>query len=171
MRRRLLRLLKEGVLFVASVAVVSLAVDWWRTPEHPVEMLPDVTLTALDGTPVALRSGAPVLLYFWMPRCPVCKHDMPAVKAMAKRYRVVSVAAFASRKEVEDAVAREAIAFPVVWDSDGTLSGRFGVEVFPMFFIYDATGKLRYVTSGYTTQAGLAARLSLASRLGEANPR
>jgi len=171
MKKRLFGFIKEALRLAVIVAAVSLALDWWRSPSQRIEHVSDMTLKTYDGTPLSLQKGAPLLLYFWMPHCSVCKHNMSAVKAVFKRYRVVSVASFAHCDEVRRAAARYALPFPVVCDEKGTVAERFGVKVFPTFFIYDATGKRRYVTSGYTTQAGLIARLLLASRRDEATPR
>jgi thioredoxin-related protein len=51
--------------------------------------------------------------------------------------------------------------FKVLNDYDGSWAKRFNVTVFPTTFIYDSSGELRFSEVGYTTTAGLLARMKL----------
>jgi peroxiredoxin len=51
--------------------------------------------------------------------------------------------------------------FKVLNDIDGAWAKQFKVEVFPTTFIYDSRGELKFTEVGYTTTAGLLARLAL----------
>ena len=51
------------------------------------------------------------------------------------------------------------LSFKVLNDKDGEWGRVFKIEVFPTTFIYDAKGELRFTEVGYTSTAGLLARL------------
>jgi thioredoxin-related protein len=51
--------------------------------------------------------------------------------------------------------------FRVLNDREGKWASKFKVEAYPTTFIYDAKGKLKFTEVGYTTTAGLLARLKL----------
>jgi len=50
----------------------------------------------------------------------------------------------------------------VINDHEGKWREKFKVEVFPTVFVYDGQGKLRFAEVGYTTTAGLLARMMAA---------
>ena len=51
------------------------------------------------------------------------------------------------------------LSFNVFNDREGAWTTEFKIEVYPTTFIYDAKGELRFTEVGYTTTAGLLARL------------
>jgi hypothetical protein len=66
----------------------------------------------------------------------------------------------------EDAVIKsylnkQALSFRVLNDKTGKWSKFFNVSVFPSTFIYDRNGMLKFTEVGYTTTAGLMARMTL----------
>ena len=53
---------------------------------------------------------------------------------------------------------------PTLLDEDGALAGRYGLRGVSAVFILGPDGKIRYATTGYTSEAGLRLRLWLAGR-------
>jgi len=53
------------------------------------------------------------------------------------------------------------LSFNVVNDAQGVLAKQFHVEAYPTTFIYDAKGELKFTEVGYTSTAGLLARLKM----------
>jgi thioredoxin-related protein len=53
------------------------------------------------------------------------------------------------------------LTFKVLNDVNGEWANKFKVEMFPTTFIYNANGELKFTEVGYTTTAGLLARLKL----------
>ena len=49
--------------------------------------------------------------------------------------------------------------FNVLNDKEGTWAAAFKIKAYPTTFIYDTKGELRFTEVGYTTTAGLLARL------------
>lgn len=120
---------------------------------------------SVQGEPVAITdyAGRPVLIYFWASWCSVCALEQGTVNALARDYAVLGVAMQSgSTAEVAAYMAQKDMRYPVLNDPDGRLAERFGVSGVPAGFIVDSRQVIRYVTRGYTTGAGLRARLQLA---------
>jgi len=63
--------------------------------------------------------------------------------------------------EIETYLKERGLTFKVLNDKEGTWAEQFRVEAYPTTFIYNAKGKLKFSEVGYTTTAGLLARLKL----------
>jgi thiol-disulfide isomerase/thioredoxin len=121
----------------------------------------------LDGALVGGGSFAlaapqerPILVYFWASWCPVCRMSNGDIDALAGDHPVITVAMQSgSEAAVSAYLAREGLSFPVISDPDGALAGRWGVPAVPASFVVDRDGQIRFSSVGYTTGAGLRARL------------
>ncbi len=65
-----------------------------------------------------------------------------------------------SDSEIKAFLEEKEAGFDVINDEEGELYKRFSVEVFPTTFIYDGKGKLIFSEVGYSTTAGLLARMA-----------
>lgn len=156
------RLVRE----VAIVLAVVFAVRAYQQRDAVSGVAPAFEARALDGTPVALADyrGKPVLVHFWASWCGVCRASQSNFDAVARDWPVLSVASHSgSAAQVAAYVEQHGIEPRVVVDASSALAKRFGVSAFPTSFVLDADGKIRHVEVGYTTEAGLRARLWLAS--------
>jgi thiol-disulfide isomerase/thioredoxin len=78
-----------GLLTVGCALSAAVACGGDPHPRAPVvdrrRVLPDVTLSSLEGEPVAARSlsGPPLVLNFWFSTCAPCKEEMPAFAQVA----------------------------------------------------------------------------------------
>lgn len=118
----------------------------------------------LDGQPISLRDyrGQPVLLHFWATWCGVCSAMADNVEAVARDYRVLTVASQSGDSDrVRAYVAEHKLSFPVLNDPDGRLARSYGVSAFPTTFVIDKTGKIRHAEVGFTTETGLRFRVFL----------
>lgn len=154
-RRRLL----EGAVFLLAL----LAIHWWQTRGVVEGRAPALTATTIDGEPIALQG--PALVHFWATWCGVCDAMDGNLASVAEDGRVVTVAVRSEGREAIGAHLREEGlegAFDVVADPNGTLAREWGVSAYPTTFAIDAEGEVVAVSVGYTTTAGLRARLALA---------
>ena len=154
-RRRAL----EGLVFLVALY----GIHRWQTRGVVEGSAPVLEATDIDGAPVALQG--PALVHFWATWCGVCDAMDGNVASVAEDGRVVTVAvrsegAAAIRAHLRDQELEGA--FPVIADPNGALAREWGVSAFPTTFAIDEAGEIVAVSVGYTTTAGLKARLALA---------
>ncbi|WP_258406018.1 protein disulfide oxidoreductase [Shewanella acanthi] len=105
----------------------------------------------------------PTLVYFWGSWCPVCRVTSPMVETVNQSYPVISVAiASGTDPEINQYMSDAQYHFPVINDTTGEISERWGALALPAIYIVDANGEIRFVTSGATTTLGMKLRLALA---------
>jgi cytochrome c biogenesis protein CcdA/thiol-disulfide isomerase/thioredoxin len=110
--------------------------------------------------PLTLRSlrGRVVLVDFWTYSCINCIRTLPYLTAWDRRYRkdgltIVGVHSpeFPFEKDagnVEEAIQRNGIHYPVVQDNDLATFTAYGTEYWPAEYFIDARGRVRYVHFG-----------------------
>ncbi len=110
--------------------------------------------------PLTLKSlrGQVVLVDFWTYSCINCLRTLPYLTAWDKRYRddgltIVGVHSpeFPFEKDagnVEEAIERNGIEYPVVQDNDLATFTAYGTEYWPAEYFIDAKGRVRYVHFG-----------------------
>jgi thiol-disulfide isomerase/thioredoxin len=159
--RRVVRWALDAALVLAIVLAVSL----WQTRSHVRGLAPDFAVATLAGEPVTRSTfaGKPTLLAFWAPWCGVCRANEDNVARLkewaGERAHVVTVASdYQDADEVRAYVTKHGVGDPVLLG--GTATARaFRVQAFPTFYFLDAEGRITGSSVGYTTTAGLAARL------------
>jgi cytochrome c biogenesis protein CcdA/thiol-disulfide isomerase/thioredoxin len=110
--------------------------------------------------PLTLRSlrGRVVLVDFWTYSCINCIRTLPYLTAWDERYRrdgltIVGVHSpeFPFEKDagnVEEAIERNGIHYPVVQDNDLATFTAYGTEYWPAEYFIDARGRVRYAHFG-----------------------
>jgi peroxiredoxin len=125
-----------------------LALERNRAPELSYRTLSGQTIS-----PAALK-GKVVLVNFWATSCPGCIEEMPHMQQMyreyaAKGFETIAVAMnYDPPNYVQAYVKKNALPFPVVLDSDGSIAKAFGdVALTPTTFLIDREGNIvkRYV--------------------------
>jgi peroxiredoxin len=164
LRRRLVRIAIEVAIVVAIFGVAGAL----RSRDHLRGPVPALTLAALEGPAVALPAlaGKPAILAFFAPWCGVCKITAQNVRwaadAAGERARVVSIgSSYEESGSVRAYAAEHELPAPVLLDEGGRAAAAFGVTAYPTFIFVDARGRVTGSTVGYTTTAGLLARLFL----------
>ena len=151
---------KEIIIAVVLLFVVSNIISYIRKPELGSTQLPKIEVELIDGSIYKNAAGKPLVLHFWATSCPACKLEAPNIETISKEHEVLTIALNSGSDENIKAYMQEnELSFRVVNDSEGKWGKTFKVEVYPTTFIYDAKGELRFTEVGYTSTAGLLARL------------
>jgi len=153
-------ILKEVIIALLLLFVISNIISYIRQPELGTTQVPKIEAQLIDGSIYKVQKGKPVILHFWAISCPACKLEAPNIETVSKKYEVLSIAVNSGSDENIKAYMHEhELNFNVLNDKEGRWAEMFKIEAFPTTFIYDAKGKLRFTEVGYTTTAGLLARM------------
>ncbi|WP_260292058.1 peroxiredoxin family protein [Sedimenticola hydrogenitrophicus] len=125
------------------------------TPVEARPMAPDFTLQDLDGNAVRLADlrGRPVIVNFWATWCPPCREEMPSMQRAWERLQPEGVALLAVNVgEDADSVFQFTgsypVEFPILFDSDGSVSGAWPIRGLPTTFVVDPQGRIAYRAIG-----------------------
>jgi thiol-disulfide isomerase/thioredoxin len=153
---------KEVIKVLLLVFILSNIMSYIRAPELASTQLPKIEAQLLDGSMFTVEEGKPLLLHYWAVWCPTCKLEAPNIESVSKEYNVLTIAVNSgSDAEVTVYMQEYGLSFNVINDVDGIWAKRFKIEAYPTTFIYDSKGELRFTEVGYTTTAGLLARLKM----------
>lgn len=155
-------LLKNAILLLVSLIIVSSILDFVRRPVVPEE-INKITLQDLQGNTFSLESldqNKATLLYFWGTWCGYCRYTSPAINSLAKEgYQVVSVALRSGNESaVNDYLSEHDYHFTTVNDPKGEFAERWQINVTPTIVLL-SKGKMDLVTTGLTSYWGLKVRL------------
>lgn len=167
--------LKEAVIFITIIIVISWGVDFWRSQSMVSGKSPELISQSILGEKVdliALSQDKPVLLYFWATWCAVCSGVSPSVDFIADNsitgnsitgsYQVVTVALSSGEPQrIKQYMNAKEYQFTVVNDPKGEISRAWGVSVTPTIFVINK-GEITSVTTGFTSPIGMWLRLLLA---------
>ncbi len=147
------------------MAAIFLGVQAWQSRGVVRGAAPHIAGRGLRGEALdtaALR-GRPALVTFWATWCTVCRADLGTLASVARDVPMITVASSSGdAAEVRAWLAARGRELPVIVDPGGTIAAAAGVHAFPTTLVLDAGGRVRSVAVGYTTEAGLRARLALA---------
>lgn len=123
------------------------------------EAAPDLALTGWDGKPMKLSSlrGKVVLLDIWASWCVPCKDELPALDALAKKFRaqgadaeIVAVSIDEDRGAADAFLkTRPSWALTFVHDPAGAVPEKLQPPKMPTSYLIDKKGVLRAVNAGY----------------------
>jgi len=155
-------IVKEIAAGALLLFILTNIISYIRKPALESDRLPKIEAVLLDGSGYSMPKGKPLVIHFWATWCPTCKLEASNIEHVSKNYAVLTMAVNSgNNRKIEEYLKKRGLHFKVVNDLDGKWAKRFRVEAFPTTFIYDASGKLRFTEVGYTTTAGLLARLKM----------
>jgi thiol-disulfide isomerase/thioredoxin len=151
-------------LFFMGLILFGLSniLSYMRKPNLDSNVLPQQSFQLIDGTEYTPQKGKPLLIHFWATWCGVCSMEAPNIQHVSEKYEVLSIAVQSgSIENIKAKMKKEGVNYRVLEDPKGVLSRQFKVSAFPTDFIYGSDGKLYSTDVGYTTTAGLLARMKL----------
>ena len=150
---------------VISILLLLLAVRAWMQRGMVAGPVPELEGRLLNDKPYSLLADSrrPLLVHFWASWCPVCKLEQESIQAISEDHPVITIAMQSGEaNEVTEYMLQEGLRFPVINDSSGMLSRRFGVRAVPSSFIVAKNNTIVFREAGYTTGIGLRLRLWVA---------
>ena len=110
----------------------------------------------LDGrlVDVGAERGRVRIVDFWATWCEPCRDALPALDGLSRELgprglSVYGVSIDEDREHIARFLAQHPVTFPVLWDKDAVLVGRFDVTTMPATLIVDRAGTIRYVHQGW----------------------
>jgi peroxiredoxin len=117
---------------------------------------PDFTLKSMDGPNLRLQEqrGRVVMVNFWATWCGPCRQEMPQLNKLYEKYRgsgfvLLGVNVDDDARNAASVASKIGVKFPVLLDTDKTVSKRYELATMPSTVIIDRDGKVRYVHRGY----------------------
>lgn len=162
MMSKMRSIFKELLIGAMILFVLSNIISYLRQPKLDTDHLPKIEAKLLDGTLFKPLKGRPLVVHFWATWCPTCKLEASNIQRLSEHYEVLTIAVNSGENEkIKVYMADKNLNFKVINDNQGKWATRFKIEAYPTTFIYDAKGELKFTEVGYTTTAGLLARLKL----------
>jgi len=117
---------------------------------------PDFTLRTLDGKNLRLQEqrGKVVLVNFWATWCAPCRQEMPLLDQMYQKYKgagftLLGVNVDDDSKNAAAVAGKLGVNFPVLFDSDKTVSKLYDLNSMPSTLLIDRDGRVRFMHRGY----------------------
>jgi peroxiredoxin len=122
----------------------------------PSAIAPDFTLRTLDGPNLRLQEqrGRVVLVNFWATWCGPCRQEIPHLNKLYEKYRasgfvLLGVNIDDDAKVASDLALKLGVKFPVLMDTDKTVSRLYDMSAMPATIVIDRDGRVRYIHRGY----------------------
>jgi len=143
------------------VFVVSNIVSCIRQPQLDSNILPKFKAELIDDRVINLNDiNQTTIVHFWATWCPTCRLEASNIESISKDVNVITVAVNSgSDREIQEFMKRNRLTFRVINDNQSKLASSFKVEMFPTTFIYNKNRELKFSEVGYTSTAGLKARV------------
>ncbi|MCF6244840.1 MAG: redoxin domain-containing protein [Sulfurovum sp.] len=155
-------IIKEFIIGILIIFILTNIISYVRKPELRSNQLPHIEVKLLDGSDYRVDLSKPLILHFWGTWCPTCKLEIDNIEYLSKKFEVLTIAVNSGDKMLlQKYLDNKSLTFRVVNDNHGEWAKKFNVEAYPTTFIYDSNGELRFTEVGYTTTAGLLARMAM----------
>jgi peroxiredoxin len=124
----------------------------------PLSAAPDFTLHTMNGPNMRLQEqrGRVVMVNFWATWCGPCRQEMPQLDRLYQKYHaagfvLLGVNVDDDQRKAAEVAGKLGVTFPVLLDTDKTVSKLYDLSTMPSTVIIDREGKVRYVHRGYLT--------------------
>jgi peroxiredoxin len=147
---------RAGSLRLAVCAAFAIVAGTASSAIAPATVAPDFTLHAMGGPNLRLKEqrGRVVMVNFWATWCAPCRQEMPHLNRLYEKYRgagfvLLGVNVDEDVAKAADVAAKLGVKFPVLLDTEKSVSKLYDVSTMPSTMIIDRDGKVRYVHRGY----------------------
>ena len=143
---------------LARATALALAANAAVPAIAPLAAAPDFTLHVMNGANLRLQEqrGRVVMVNFWATWCGPCRQEMPQLNRLYEKYHAAGFVLLGINVDDDTSKAAEVagklgVTFPVLLDTDKTVSKLYELSTMPSTVIIDRDGKVRYVHRGYLT--------------------
>ena len=162
MKDKIKKYIKEIIIFVFILAVAMNVLSYYRGLDLNKDKLNIQTFNLIDDSEYNILIDKPLIIHFWATWCPTCKLEASNIEKLSKDYEVITIAIQSgTNEEIQKYIKENDLSFRVVNDKEGFYSSKFNIKAFPTTLIYDKEQNLKFSEVGYTTTAGLYARMTL----------
>jgi thiol-disulfide isomerase/thioredoxin len=140
----------------AVLAAALLATAWPAAATDGAVPAPAFSLASRAGGQVSLADlkGQVVMINFWASWCGPCRQEFPALDQIYAKYKPMGFTLVAINVESEKADAEKFLAttpasFPILFDPDNSVSGKYGVSAMPTTILVDRQGRVRWQHRAY----------------------
>lgn len=115
---------------------------------------PDFKIELNDGSTFSLTENKDrvILLNFWATWCPACVNEMPAFEKLYEEYgdkiQIIAVNTAENRETVDQFIEKQNYRFPVGYDEENEVSGKYPSAGIPYTVIIDRDGNVSAVFVG-----------------------
>ncbi len=141
---------------LAALAALLLAAAWPAAATDGAVPAPGFSLASRAGGQVSLADlkGQVVMINFWASWCGPCRQEFPALDQIYAKYKPMGFTLVAINVETEKADAEKFLSatpasFPILFDPDNTVSGKYGVSAMPTTVLVDRQGRVRWQHRAY----------------------
>ncbi|MCB9437552.1 MAG: TlpA family protein disulfide reductase [Anaerolineales bacterium] len=147
---------RPRIIAAVGAMAFALAAVWllWQAglPTHPtaVDTLQPFRALTIEGEPLSIEAGRPVILNFWATWCLPCITEMPLLQQAYAEHEVMLVGINAGEEEatVQAWIEDRDIQFPIVIDAYGELQAVYRVRGLPTTIFIDQDGYVYRVVEG-----------------------
>lgn len=152
--------IKKNSVTIALTAMLLGFIVYQRFPQYLKDrqisgrVASDFELQDQNGRKIKLSDykGKAVLLSFWATWCLPCRAEIPILKELQSSIsdtNFVLLSVNAERKsDVLSFIKEHEITYPVLFDEEGGVHERFGVNMFPTMVFIDREGKINDLSHG-----------------------
>ena len=154
--KRLLPYLKSLIQALLLFILISVAVDWWRKPNQPMQASSE-SLRVINGSSTSLETLSKervAVVYFWGTSPTIDRLHQNGIPTLG-----VAVHS-GSDTEIQSYMKEHQLQFPTVNDSDDQLAVNWKIAVTPTIILIK-NGKMIHHTSGLSSYWGLRSRIWL----------
>jgi peroxiredoxin len=117
---------------------------------------PDFELPLRSGSAVRLADlrGQVVMLNFWASWCAPCRQEFPILDEMYRKYQpmgftLLGINVESETKDAERFLSAMPVSFPIAFDLENAVSGKYSVSAMPTTLLVDRKGNVRWLHRAY----------------------